>query len=184
MRKWLIILLAVLGFSGAANAQNFSIRLGPELFLSPSPINFGIGAEVNGKELANFSSTVSLGMRGRFDLQFFSGATQIIFVVGPTVNLEFDRAKGDAYFGLIFGIAAVNQADFLFGFAFGAHYQITPTINLFSSVDLAVVPGTVGFFDMGADFTVSRGLELYGKIILGFGGGTAFGFGGGLKLKL
>jgi hypothetical protein len=182
MRKWLIMLLAVLGFSSAASAQNFSLRLGPELTLAPG-FSFGLGAQLNAKEVARFSSSVSLGLYGRFGLEFGGGAVGFQLGFGPTVNLEFDRAKGDAYFGLAFGVASNGggSAAFIFGFVMGAEYQVTPTVNLFSSLLVVVVPGTLGALDLGADFTVSRGLDLYAKIAVGFNG--TFGLGGGLKLS-
>ncbi len=180
MRKWFIVLLAVIGFSGAANAQNFSIRLGPELTFT-NPVTFGIGAQLNGKKLATFSSNFSLGIYGNLSLGF-AGSVSFRAVVGPTVNLEFDRARGDAYFGLAFGLnGGSGFSEFIFGFVLGAEYQVTPTINLFSNLGLIVVPGTAGALDLGADFTISRGLDVYGKLVIGFRG--TFGLGGGLKLK-
>jgi hypothetical protein len=179
MRKWFIVLLVVTGFSSAANAQNFSVRFGPELTLSPG-FGFGLGAQLNGKELVTFSSSVSLGLYGRFGLDFSGGSVGFGLALGPTVNFEFDRARGDAYFGLAFGLVGSGGTAFVFGFTGGAHYQITPTVNLFTNLEVFVVPGTFGTFDLGADFTLSRGLAVYGKLVVGFGG--SFGLGGGLKL--
>jgi hypothetical protein len=179
MRKWFILLLAVLGFSSAANAQSFSIRLGPELTLAPE-IGFSLGAQLNAKKVARFSSSVSLGLYGRFGLDFSQSTVGFQLGFGPTVNLEFDRARGDAYFGLAFGLVGRGSSIFVFGFVMGAEYQVTRTVNLFSSLVVLVTPGTDGSLDLGADFTVSRGLDLYAKLAVGFGG--SFGLGGGLKL--
>jgi hypothetical protein len=60
------------------------------------------------------------------------------------------------------------------------HYLVTPTINLFSNLNLIVVPGINGSLDLGADFKLSKGLGIYGKLVIGFGG--SFGLGAGLAL--
>ena len=179
MRKILIVVLVVLGFAGAANAQEFTARFGPRLILVPD-FGFALDASIQGKELSRFSSSISLGLNGNFVLSFGSNSVGFLFSVGPTINFEFDRAKGDAYFGLNFGVAGGNRAVFIFGFVMGAHYFVTPTVNLFSNLFIIVVRGTGGTFDLGADFKLSRGLGLYGKLVVGFDG--SFGLGGGLTL--
>ncbi len=181
MRKILIVLLAVIGFSGAASAQEFTVRFGPQLTLAPG-FGFAIEAVVQGKELAKFSSSVSLGINGNFILSFPGGGVGFLLSVGPTVNIEFDRAKGDAFFGINLGVAGGGGGGsaFIFGFVTGVHYYITPTINLFSNLNLIVVPGIGGGLDLGADFKISKGLAIYGKLTVGFAG--SFGLGGGLSL--
>ena len=179
MRKILIVILAVIGFAGAANAQEFTVRFGPQLTLAPG-FSFAIDANVQGKELAKFSSNISLGLNGNIILGFPGGGVSFLLSVGPTVNFEFDRAKGDAFFGLNLGVAGGGGGGsyFIFGFVSGVHYFVTPTINLFTNLNLIVVPGIGGSLDLGADFRVSRAIAIYGKLVIGFGG--SFGLGGGL----
>lgn len=177
MRKILIVLLAVIGFAGAANAQEFTVRFGPQLTLAPG-FGFAIDANVQGKELAKFSSNISLGLNGNIILGFPGGGVSFLLSVGPTVNFEFDRAKGDAFFGFNLGIAGGNGSAFIFGFVTGVHYLVTSTINLFANLNLIVVPGIGGTLDLGADFKVSRAIAIYGKLVVGFAG--SFGLGGGL----
>jgi hypothetical protein len=176
MKKILIVLLAIIGFSSLANAQNFTVRFGPQLILAPS-VAFAIDANVQGKELSRFSSNLSLGLNGNFFLVFGNGVGYLISV-GPTLNIEFNP-KGDVFFGFNLGIA---NASFIFAFVSGVHYFVTPTINLFANLGLIVVPGIGGSFDFGADFRLARDINLYGKFVIGLGNGS-FGLGTGLTFR-
>jgi hypothetical protein len=179
MRKILIVLLAVFGLATAAHAQEFTARFGPQITVV-SDFGFSLEASVQGKELSKFTSGLSLGLNGVFSLNFFGGGVGFLISVGPTLNIEFDRAKGDAYFGINLGVAGGDGGRFIFAFVMGAHYFVTPTVNLFSNLYIIVVRGTGGIFDLGADFRLSRGLAIYGKLVVGFGG--SFGLGGGLTI--
>ena len=180
MRKFLIVFLAIIGFSSFANAQNFTVRFGPQLTLAPG-IGFAIDANVQGKELARFSSSLSLGLNGSFVLGFGNGVS-FLLSVGPTLNIEFDP-KGDVFFGFNLGVAGGGGggAAFIFGFVSGVHYFVTSSINLFTNLALIVVPGINGSLDFGADFRLSRDINLYGKFVVGFGG--SFGLGTGLTFR-
>jgi hypothetical protein len=176
MKKVLIVLLAIIGFSSFAGAQNFTVRFGPQLILAPS-VAFAIDANVQAKELAKFSSSLSLGLNGTVLLVFGNGVGYLISV-GPTLNIEFNP-KGDVFFGFSLGVA---NARFVFAFVSGVHYFVTPTINLFANLGLIVVPGIDGSLDFGADFRLSKDINLYGKLIVGFGAGS-FGLGTGLTFR-
>jgi hypothetical protein len=176
MKKILIVLLAIIGFSSFANAQNFTLRFGPQLTLAPG-VGFAIDTNIQGKELSRFSTSLSLGLNGTFVLGFGDGVSYLLSV-GPTLNIEFD-SKGDAFFGFNLGIA---NARFIFAFVSGVHYFVTPTINLFANLGLIVVPGIGGSFDFGADFRLARDINLYGKFVIGLGGGS-FGLGTGLTFR-
>jgi hypothetical protein len=175
MKKFLIVFLAIVGFSSFANAQNFSVRFGPQLILAPG-VAFAIDANVQGKELAKFSSSLSLGINGNFFL-IFGNAVGYLISVGPTLNIEFDP-KGDVFFGFNLGI---SNAFFIFGFVSGVHYFVTSSINLFTNLALVVVPGIAGSLDFGADFRLSKDINLYGKLVIGFSG--SFGLGTGLTFR-
>lgn len=179
MKKILIVLLAIIGFSSFANAQNFTVRFGPQLTLAPG-VGFAIDANVQGKELAKFSSSLSLGLNGSFILGFGNGVS-FLLSVGPTLNIEFDP-KGDVFFGFNLGLAGGGGGTtFIFGFVSGVHYFVTSSINLFTNLALIVVPGIGGSLDFGADFRLSRDINLYAKFIVGFAG--SFGLGTGLTFR-
>ncbi len=179
MKKILIVLLAIIGFSSFAGAQNFTVRFGPQLTLAPG-VGFAIDANVQGKELAKFSSNLSLGLNGSFILGFGNGVS-FLLSVGPTLNIEFDP-KGDVFFGFNLGLAGGGGGTtFIFGFVSGVHYFVTPSINLFTNLALIVVPGIGGSLDFGADFRLSRDINLYAKFIVGFAG--SFGLGTGLTFR-
>jgi hypothetical protein len=180
MRKWFIVLLAFIGFSSASHAQDFTIRLGPQFTFTPG-VDFAINGQFIGKNLARFDSAISLGLAANANISFIGGVG-FGLIGGPTVNFDLGRGRGDVYVGLGLGVVGGGGATFVFGFLSGIQYQVTPAINLFSNLALIVVPGTGGSWEFGADFNVSRAIDLYAKLVVGFGG--SFGLGGGLTFRV
>jgi hypothetical protein len=184
MRKWLIVLLAVLGFSSAVHAQDFKIRFGPDLILSPG-FGFGLEADIRAKGLADFDKDIGLGLYANAQLGFPGGGVDFQFALGPTVVFDFARKLGSVYGGLAFGLAggvSYNRAVFFFGFVSGVEYQVSRVINLFANLNLIVVPGISGSIDLGSDFSFSSSIGAFAKLSVNFGG--SFGVGGGLVFKL
>jgi hypothetical protein len=180
MRKLLIVLLAFIGFSSASHAQDFTIRFGPELTLAPG-FDFGINGQFIGKNLARFDSGISLGLAGSVSINFVNGVGFGV-IAGPNVNFDLGRGRGDVYVGLGLGVfGGGGGAQFVFGFLSGVQYQVTNGVNLFSNLGLIVVPGVSGTLELGADFNVSRAIDLYTKLIVGFRG--TFGLGAGLTFR-
>jgi hypothetical protein len=181
MRKLFIVLLAVLGFSSFGQAQSFTIRVGPEFTLAPG-FDFGVSAQFLGKNLARFDSGISLGLVGGVGLTF-SGGVGFTVALGPTINFDLNRGRGDVYVGLGLGVSGGGgNAAFIFGFLTGVQYQVATAINLFANLNLIVVPGFFGSLDLGADFNLSRAIDLYAKLLVGFRG--SFGLGAGLTFKV
>ena len=179
MKKFLIVIVAFFGLFNAAHANDFTIRLGPSFLLSPG-FAFGIGAELNGKNLAKFGSGLSLGLYGSLGINFFDGGVGFRGVVGPTVNFALNRNLGNVYAGLALGLnGGGGDTEFIFGFVTGVDYLVTPAVNLFAHLGFIVVPGFVGSIDLGADFALSRAIDAYAKLQVGFRG--TFGIGLGLK---
>jgi hypothetical protein len=113
----------------------------------------------------------------------FNGGVGFTLALGPTINIDLNRGRGDVYFGLGLGVAGGGgAAQFIFGFLTGVQYQVSPAVNLFSNLTLVVVPGFVGSIDLGADFNLSRAIDLYAKLVVGFGG--TFGLGAGLTFRV
>ena len=171
-------MLAVLGLMNAAHAQDFTLRLGPAFTFAPG-FDFGINAELNGKNLAKFDSSISLGLYGSIGLTF-NGGVGFGAAVGPTINFGLNRNLGNVYAGLALGLSGGGgNTSFIFAFVSGIDYLVSPTVNLFAHLSLIVVPGFLGSLDLGADFALSRAIDAYAKLQVGFSG--TFGLGLGLK---
>ncbi|MFN3266633.1 MAG: hypothetical protein ACK41E_07315 [Deinococcales bacterium] len=181
MRKWLIVFLTVFGLSAAAQAQDFSIRAGLNLAFTKPIVLIG-DARLYATDVARISSGVSLGIIANVNL-FFTGSVSAFLSAGPAIVFDFDRGAGFAYVGVNLGLAAGGGTAFIFGLVGGVDYQINSGIGLFADLNLIVVPATLGFLDLGIDFTLSRGLDAYLKFNVGLGFNT-FGVGGGLKFAL
>lgn len=172
-------MLAVLGFINAAHAQDFTLRVGPNFTFAPG-FSFGIAAELNGKNLVKFDSSLSLGLYGNLGLGFGGGSVSFNGVVGPTINFGLNRNLGNVYAGLALGLSGGGGGtSFIFGFVSGVDYLVSPAVNLFAHLGLIVVPGFFGSIDLGADFALSRAIDAYAKLQVGFSG--TFGLGLGLK---
>ncbi len=180
MKKFLIIMVAFFGFFGAAQAEDFTIRLGPSFTLAPG-FAFGIEGELNGKNLAKFGSGLSLGLYANLGLNFSGGTVGFNGAVGPTINFALNRNLGNIYAGLALGLngGGGGGTSFIFGFVTGVDYLVTPAVNLFAHFGFIVVPGFFGTLDLGADFALSRAIDAYAKLQVGFSG--TFGLGLGLK---
>ena len=183
MRKWLIVLIAVLGLSGVSHAQDFTIRFGPSFTLAPD-FGFGLEAELNATKIAQIDSGISLGLNGNLGLGFPGGTVRFGLQLGPTINFDLNRGRGNVFAGLGLGVfgGGGGGAAFAFGFLAGIDYRVSTPINLFGRLNLLVVPGFSAGLDLGADFSLSRAIALYGKLSVGFSG--TFGLGLGLTFKL
>jgi hypothetical protein len=182
MRKWVIILLTVIGFSAQAKAQDFSIRGGIDLIFV-NPVVFGIDASLYANNVTSISNNINLGIKGYVNL-FFQGNVSGNVSAGPTLVFDFVGNRGAAYFGLNFGLNFGGEAQFIFGFVGGVDYNFNNNIGIFSDLTLYVVPGTFGFWDIGIDFRIDRGVDVYIKMQLLFLNRTQFGIGAGLKFAL
>jgi hypothetical protein len=182
MRKWLIVLLTVLGLSATAQAQDFSIRAGLVLGFT-NPISLGVDARLYATNVARIASGVNLGIIANVNLNF-SGGVSALLSAGPVLVFDFDRGAGFAYVGVNLGLFTGGGTAFIFGLVSGVDYQINSDIGLFGDFNLIVVPGTLGNLDLGVDFALSRSLDAYLKFSVTFGGGTGVGIGGGLKFAL
>ncbi len=183
MRKWLIVLLAVIGFSAQANAQDFSIRGGVDLIFT-DPVLFGIDANIYANNITPISDNINLGIKGYVNL-LFAGNVIGRVSAGPAFVFDLARSKGFVYVGLNLGLGfSSGGARFIFGFAGGVDYNFNNNIGIFSDLTLYVVPGTFGIWDLGLDFRLDRGVDAYIKMQLLFAGGADFGIGAGLKFAL
>jgi hypothetical protein len=181
MRKWLIVLLTVLGLSATAQAQDFSIRTGLNLAFT-NPILLIVDARFHATSVAKIAPAVNLGIIGNVNL-LFPGNVVAFLSVGPAIVFDFDRGAGYAYVGVNLGLGISSGTAFTFALVGGVDYQINSGIGLFADLNLVVVPSTLGFLDLGVDFALSRGIDAYVKFNVGFGFNT-FGIGAGLKFAV
>jgi hypothetical protein len=182
MRKWLIVLLTVLGLSATAQAQDFSIRAGLVLGFS-NPISLGVDARLYATNVARIAPGVNLGIIANVNLGF-SGGVSALLSAGPAIVFDFDRGAGFAYAGVNLGLFTGGNTVFIFGLVTGVDYQINSGIGLFGDLSLIVVPATLGSLDLGVDFGLSRTIDAYLKFSVSFGVGSGVGIGGGLKFAV
>ncbi len=183
MRKWLIVFLTVLGLATQANAQDFSIRAGLGLVFS-NPITFGVDAKLYALSVARIAPAVNLGIIGNIGLNFGGGVAGAVSA-GPAIVFSFDRGSGFVYAGINLGLAFDSSGTaFIFAFVTGVDYAVNSNLGLFADLSLVVVPFTFGSFDLGVDFGLSRTVDAYVKLSVGFGGSGRVGIGGGLKFAL
>lgn len=182
MKKFLIALVAVLGFASISHAQSFTIRLGPTVTFGGGSAVIGVDAELNGRNLARLSTDLSLGVYGGASV-FFAGGAVVSINAGPTINFGFSGGQGNAFAGLVLGLAfGGGGSAFNLGFITGVDYLVTPSINVFGRLGTNFLNGFSGQFMLGADYAFSSSLAAYLKLGANFGGG--FGLGGGLKFAL
>ncbi len=183
MRKWIIMFVAVLGFAAQAQAQDFSIRVGPTLYFT-NPVLFGIDARLYATNVARIAPGIDLGIIGSASLAFAGGVSGSVSA-GPAVVFSFDRGASFVYVGINLGIGfSGGGAGVAFGFVSGVDYALNSSIGLFADLSLGVSGGFGGGLDMGVDFGLSRGLDAYVKLNVGFGAFSSIGLGGGLKFAL
>lgn len=182
MKKFLIALVAVLGFASLSHAQGFTIRLGPTVVFSGGAV-IGVDAELNARNLTRFSTDLSLGAYASAALFFGGGSVVGNVSAGPTVNFGFSGGQGNAFVGFVLGLGFASVGGgFDLGFISGVDYLVTPGINLFARLGTNFLNGFGGSFALGADYAFSSSLAAYLKLGANFGGG--FGLGGGVKFAL
>lgn len=183
MKKFLIALVAVLGFASLSHAQGFTIRLGPTVILGGGGSVIGVEAELNARNLTRFSTDLSLGVYGGASV-YFAGGSVVSINAGPTINFRFSGGQGNAFAGLVLGLAfGGGGSAFDLGFVTGVDYLVTSNINLFARISTGFLNGFGGQFAVGSDFEFSNSLAAYLKLGTGFGGGGVV-IGGGLKFAL
>ena len=184
MKKFLIALVAVLGFASLSHAQGFTVRLGPVLGFGGGNVAVGVDAELYARNLTRFSTDLSLGLYGAVGIGF-TGGVDVGLAVGPTVNFGFSRGQGNAFIGLALalGFGGGGNTNFNLGFVSGVDFLVTPSINLFGRITTNFLNGFGGALFVGSDFEFNNSLAAYLKVGTGFGfGGVSIG--GGLKFAL
>jgi hypothetical protein len=179
MKKWILLLLTVIGFGSFASAQQFTIKAGAALSFS-NPIGFGANLGIRTPSFLKFSKTLGLGVRVDAAADFSAGFSGFA-TLSPVLNLELDK-NTLIYLGPTVGLA-FGGADpvFIFGADLGFKYAISPYIGVYADGKLVFVPIFFAAFDLGANYNLSKELSIY----LEFQGGlNAIGFNPGVGLGL
>jgi hypothetical protein len=179
MKKWMLLLVAVIGFSSFASAQQFTVKLGAALTFG-TEVSVGANLGLRTPSFLKFSKTVGVGVRVDVAADFgstFSGFATL----SPVLNLELDK-NTLIYLGPTAGLAfgGVNPI-FLFGADIGFKYAISPYIGVYADGKFIFVPVFVAAFDLGVNYNLSQELSIY----LEFQGGlNPVGFSPGVGLGL
>ncbi len=179
MKKWILLLVAVIGLSSFASAQQFTVKLGAALTFG-TEVSVGANLGLRTPSFLKFSKTVGVGVRIDVAADFgsaFSGFATL----SPVLNLELDK-NTLIYLGPTAGLTfgGLNPL-FLFGADLGFKYAISPYIGIYADGKLIFVPVFVAAFDLGANYNLSKELSIY----LEFQGGlNPVGFNPGVGLGL
>jgi hypothetical protein len=189
MKKWILLLVATIGFASFASAQQvtikdfslseFSIKVGAALSFG-NPIGFGANLGIRTPSLFKLSQTFGLGARVDVAADFSAGFTGFA-TLSPVLNINLDK-NTLIYLGPTVGLA-FGGADpvLIFGADLGFKYAISPYIGVYADGKLVFVPIFFAAFDLGANYNLSKELSVY----LEFQGGlNAVGFNPGVGLGL
>jgi hypothetical protein len=137
MKKWFLILLAIIGFSSFAGAQKFTVGAGLTSQFSDG-VTFGFGVNLSVEKLVKLGKDLDIDARVDFE-GTFAGAT---FVFG--VSVEAMVAYQIADFGIYAGPRAtlfISPAQvFGFGAIVGFRYTLSKALSLYLESRLLFVP--------------------------------------------
>ncbi len=179
MKKWILSLVALIGFTSFASAQQFTVKLGAALTFG-TEVSVGANLRLRTPSLLKFSKTVGVGVRVDVAADFAS-VFSAFATLSPVLNLELDK-NTLVYLGPTAGLAfgGLNPI-FLFGTDLGFKYAISPYIGVYADGKFIFVPVFVAAFDLGFNYNLSQELSIY----LEFQGGlNPVGFSPGVGLGL
>ncbi len=184
MKKWIILLVTMIGFASFASAQQFTIKVGPALSFGAGGVGFGANLGLRTASLLKFSKTLGVGLRADFIGDFSAGFAGA-FTVSPVLNFDLDK-NSLIYLGPTLGLAFTGGGSgFVFGADLGFTYAISPFIGIYADGKLLFVPVFIAAFDLGAQYNLSKQLSVYLEFQGGVGpAGFSPGIGLGLFIRL
>ncbi len=138
MKKWFLILVAVMGFSSLAGAQKFSVGGGlTSQFQSGFVLGFGLN--LGAEDLVKFSKDFGLDARVDIEGSFIPGG--FLFGAGIGVFASYQIASDiDIYFGPRAIILLSPATGFGFGALLGVRFDWTNTIGTYLETRFLFVP--------------------------------------------
>ena len=137
MKKWFLILVAILGFSSLAGAQKFSVGGGlTSQFQNGFVLGFGLN--LGAEDLVKFSK--DFGLDARVDLEGSFGAGAFLFGLGAGVYGSYQISDIDIYFGPRVIVLLSPASAFGFGALLGVRYDLSKTLGLYSEIRFLFVP--------------------------------------------
>jgi hypothetical protein len=137
MKKWFLILLAIIGFSSFASAQKFTVGAGLTSQFSDGVV-IGFGVNLGVEKLVKLGKDLDIDARVDFEGAFASA----FFVFG--VSVEAMIAYQIADFGIYAGPRATlfisPSSVFGFGALVGFRYTLTKALSLYLESRLLFVP--------------------------------------------
>jgi hypothetical protein len=146
MKKWLLIFVAILGFSSLAGAQRFSIGGGISGSFGSGGSAFSFGVNFGIDDLARIGP---IGVDARFDLEGGSTGGGFAFAISAAALGTFQVAQFTLYAGprVTFLISPVQ--GFGFGALAGARYAIAAGLSAYGELKLLFSPAFAWEFGVG-----------------------------------
>ncbi len=137
MKKWLLVFVAILGFSSLAGAQRFSIGGGISGSFGSGSSAFSFGVNLGIEDLARLGP---IGVDARLDLEGASLGGVFILGAGASVMGTFQVAQFTLYAGPRVVFVFVPTTAFGFGAIAGARYSIGGGLSAYGELKLLFSP--------------------------------------------
>jgi hypothetical protein len=174
MKKWILLLVTIIGFGSFASAQQITppqltlqqLSLQQLTIKAGAAISFGADIAIRANlgvrtpNLFKLSPTFGLGARADFSAEFLSGIIGYASV-SPVLNISLDK-NTVVYLGPTVGLAlgGVNPLV-LIGADLGFTYAISPYFGVYGDSKWFLFPVFAGAFDLGATYNLSQELSIY-----------------------
>ena len=138
MKKWFLILVAVLGFSSFAGAQKFSV--GGGLISFGDGFNIGFGINLGIEDLVKFSQDFGLDARVDFEGVIAPAPVGLILLGNVGVYGSYQISDFDIYFGPRFVLVVSPTSLFFVQGLLGIRYDISKTVGLYVESRITLIP--------------------------------------------
>lgn len=197
MKKWLVLLVTIIGLTSFASAQvsspfgsaqeaasfaatqQLTIKAGVNLSFG-SEIALGANLGIRTPSLLRLSKTFGIGARVDASVNFGSVLSGYA-TLSPVLNINLDKTTL-LYLGPSIGLNfGGSNPIVLLGADLGLSYAINPFFGVYFDAKFIVSPVFLAAFDLGANYNLSQELSVY----LEFQGGlNAIGFNPGVGLGM
>jgi hypothetical protein len=169
MKKWILLLVTIVGFGSFASAQQLPTQplLVQQLTIKAgAALSFGADIAIRANlglrtpNLLKLSPTLGIGGRADFSAEFLAGIIGYVSL-SPVLNISLDK-NTVVYLGPTVGLAlgGINPLV-LIGADLGFTYAISPFFGVYGDGKLFLFPVLAGAFDLGANYNLSQELSVY-----------------------